>query len=79
MKPCEERKDLYSAARVFYKNPKLAFSRSDFSGQRYEKGPEVVGSTGPISFLGLTFRRYYVGYILKHFNLSHLKPVDMKK
>ena len=27
---------------------------------------------GPISFLGLTLRRYYLGYLLEHFNLSHL-------
>ena len=27
---------------------------------------------GPISFLGLTLSRYYLGYLLEHFNLPHL-------
>ena len=29
---------------------------------------------GPITFLGLTLRRDYLGYLLQHFNISHLKP-----
>ena len=37
-------------------------------GQRFFS----LSPCGPISFLGLTIRRYYLGYILEHFNLSHL-------
>ena len=31
-----------------------------------------LSSCGPISFLGLTLRRYYLGYLFEQFNLSHL-------
>ena len=31
-----------------------------------------LSSCGPISILGITLRRYYLGYLLEQFNLSHL-------
>ena len=31
--------------------------------------PFSVSQCGPISFLGLSLRRYYLGYLLKYFNL----------
>ena len=32
---------------------------------------------GPISFLGVTFRRYYLGYLIEHFKLPHLNHYNM--
>ena len=39
---------------------------------RQSEGYTALSPCGPISFLGLTLRRYYLGYLLEHFNLSHL-------
>ena len=33
---------------------------------------------GPISFLGLTLRRYYLGYLLRHFNLPQLNHYSLE-
>ena len=45
-----------------------------YSGGR-GKGSEIFSPSpcGPISFLGLTLRRYYLGYLLEHFNLGQTK------
>ena len=38
-----------------------------------------ISPCGPISFLGLMLRRYYLGYLLEHFNLPHLNLYIYKK
>ena len=51
-----------------------------YGGREFEPPPGGGGGaetfslcpSGPISFLGLSLRRFYLGYCLEHFNLPHL-------
>ena len=58
----------------YLKTDRQTDRQTDSRWVRTPPGSDIfsLSPCGPISLLGLSLRRYYLGYLLEHFNLPHL-------